>query len=276
MLPFWVIYGISNMVFFLLYYLLGYRKKIVFTNLRRSFPEKNEKEIKSIAKASYHNLADIMVEGIKGASMNERQITRRYKFLNPDLLDGAFKKGQSIILVAGHYNNWEWAALAPPFFFQHHIVALYKRLHNPYLNSYMKNSRSNTGESLYELRETALAFERHAKADSPSLFLLAADQSPSNTESAYWIDFLNQDTPCLHGPEKYARMYDLPVVFSYPKRVKRGFYEIYTEYLVQDVGQCADGEITARFMKRLEEIIIEDPGNWLWSHKRWKHRREGR
>lgn len=212
-----------------------------------------------------------MVEGIKGASMSDRQIRLRYKFKNPELLDQCFEDNQSVILVAGHYNNWEWAALSPPFYFKHHIVALYKRLNNPYLNAYMKDSRSNTGESLYELRETATAFEKHVNSKRPSLFLLAADQSPSNTENAYWLDFLGRRTACLHGPEKYAGQYNLPVVFSYPLRVKRGFYEVRTEWLVRQANSVEDGEVTKAFMNRLEELIIDDPGAWLWTHRRWKH-----
>lgn len=243
------------------------------SNLKNAFPEKSPSEISAIASTSYRNLADIMVEGIKGASMSEKQIRSRYKFLNPDLIQTSFSKGKSVILVAGHYRNWEWAALSPPLFFDHHIVALYKRLHNKHLNEYMKNTRSGTGETLYELRETADAFANHAKQNPPAMFLLAADQSPSNTENSHWIDFLNQDTPCLHGPEKYARMYDLPVVFSYPKRMKRGFYELEMEWLVDDPKNYKEGEITKAFMNRLEEVILDAPGGWLWSHKRWKHKR---
>lgn len=212
-----------------------------------------------------------MVEGIKGAGMNEDQIRRRYVFTNPEILDECFQKNRSVILVAGHFYNWEWAALSPPYFFKHHIVALYKRLHNKYLNNYMKASRSNTGESLYELSQTKEAFLKHASGASPSLFLLAADQSPSNTDNAYWLEFLGRKTACLHGPEKYARMYDLPVVFSYPTRVKRGHYEVKTEFLVNEPKLHEDGEITRLFMGRLEEEIRKHPEAWLWSHKRWKH-----
>jgi KDO2-lipid IV(A) lauroyltransferase len=270
-LPFWLIYLISDLLSFLLRSIFGYRKQVIRTNLEKSFPSKSSEEINLIIKDVYKNLADIMVEGIKGASLNDEQVQERYKFVNPEILDQCFKDKRSVILVAGHYNNWEWAALSPPFFFKHHIVALYKRLHNKYLNAYMKTSRSNTGETLYELRDTALAFEKHAKSDKASLFLLAADQSPSNTEHAYWLNFLGRRTACLHGPEKYARQYNLPVVFSYPRRVKRGFYEVKTEWLVEEPTSLKDGEVTKAFMNRLEEIIIDDPGGWLWSHKRWKH-----
>ena len=272
-MPFRLVYIVSDVLYFLLYKVFGYRKAIVISNLQNSFPEKSPPEIKDITRKAYKNLADIMVEGIKGASMSEKQIKARYTFLSPEILASSFADGQSVILVAGHYLNWEWAALSPPFFFKHHIVALYKRLHNQYLNDFMKRSRSGTGETLYELRETAEAFNNHAKKDPPSLFLLAADQSPSNTENAHWVEFLGQDTPCLHGPEKYARIHNLPVVFSYPKRIKRGYYELKTEWLVRDPASVEVGEITTAFMNRLEQVIREEPGGWLWSHKRWKHKR---
>ncbi|WP_235299085.1 lysophospholipid acyltransferase family protein [Portibacter marinus] len=274
LLPFRAIYLLSDAIRFMLHRVLAYRKDVMVANLKASFPEKSESHYNHIIKCAYQNLADIMVEGIKGGSMTKKQIVRRYKFINPEILDQAYEEGKSVILVAGHYNNWEWAALSPPYFFNHQLVALYKRLHNPYLNRYMKNSRSHTGVKMYEIQKTARAFQIHEDKEQPSIYLMAADQSPSNTDKAVWLQFLNQDTACLHGPEKYARKYNLPVVFAYPQRVQRGFYEVRLEWLVRDVGQCDDGKITTLFMKRLEELIIEQPENWLWTHKRWKHRRE--
>ncbi|GLR16724.1 lysophospholipid acyltransferase family protein [Portibacter lacus] len=275
LLPFWVVYKIADLLYFLLFRVTGYRKKVIVTNLKNSFPDKSDADINLIAKSAYKNLADIMVEGIKGASMNKKQIMDRYRFMNPELLDGCFESEQSVILVAGHYNNWEWAALSPPYFIKHHTVALYKKLHNKYLEDYMKRTRSHTGESLYELKETQLAFDKHVHANPPALFLLAADQSPSNTASGYWIDFLNQKTPCLHGPEKYARLYNMPIVYCCPIRKGRGKYELVLEWLVTDPNEFGDGQITLAFMHRLEKDILENPGSWLWSHKRWKHQYNG-
>ncbi len=274
-MPFWLMYSISNVLAFLLYRVIAYRKNLVTKNVSQIFSDRSEDEKKAIIKKSYANLADIIVEGLKGLTMTEEQVKSRYKFLNPEILDECYETGRSVILVAGHYNNWEWAAVGAPFFFKHITVGLYKKMSNKYVNNFFLNSRGNTGMILAELRETAEAFEEYTSRNEPSLFFLAADQSPSNTKKAYWTEFLGRPTACLHGPGNYAVKYDLPVVFCSVERIKRGRYELTLSWVSKCSSEHSEGEIVAKFMKRLEKDIDQDPGNWLWSHNRWKHRHQG-
>lgn len=274
LIPFRMVYQLSNFVSFLLCKVIKYRKNLVVSNIEKVFPNFQEKEKSDLLKKSYSNLADILLEGIKGVSMNRKQLINRYKYINPEIIDDCFQKNKSIILATGHYNNWEWAALSTPYFFKHQIVGIYKKLSNTYIDKYFKKSRSNTGIILYELNETSEGFKKQSNEHKPSLFLMAGDQSPSNTKKAYWTMFLNQKTPCLHGIENYSRAYNLPIVYCNIQRVKRGFYELELSWLLQNPSEYKEGQITALYMNKLEEIIKEKPGNWLWSHNRWKHKYE--
>lgn len=273
LLPFGIVYKISDFVSWLLFNVVKYRRKLVESNVAKVFPTYTDLERKHIVNKSYANLGDIIIEGLKGASMNKPQLIERYKFINPGILDESFEKGRSAILVTGHYNNWEWGALSTTYFFKHLVVGLYKKLNNPYVESFFKKSRAATGIALVELSETAKGFAKYTNQERPSFYLLAADQSPSNTEKAHWIEFLGQDTACLHGPGKYATEYNLPLLYCDIQRVKRGFYELELSWLIKEPKEYSEAEIVEKFMRRLEKEIIKDPGNWLWSHNRWKHSR---
>lgn len=275
LMPFWMVYGISNFVSFLLFRVVKYRRPIVESNIALAFPSKSSEERNTIARNSYRNLADIMVEGIKGVTMNEKQLRKRYKFINPEILDPLFERNKSAMLVTGHYNNWEWGALSTTYFFKHKIVGLYKKLSNPHVEKYFKTSRAQTGIILAELNETAKAYQDYAIAEKPSFFLMAADQSPSNFAKAHWVTFLGLPTACLHGVGKYAKEYNIPALYCDIQRTKRGHYELELSPLIEEDSKLSEGEIIARFMARLEKVIIAKPGNWLWSHKRWKRKYEG-
>jgi len=175
---------------------------------------------------------------------------------------------KSLIATPCHYGNWEWGALSPALQFDYKIAAFYTPLSNPYMDKRIRKNRSRTGTILASTRQTSRSFED--LSDSRTIFIMAADQSPSKPNHAIWVDFLGQRTAFLHGIEKHAMQRDLPVVFVDIQRVKRGFYTLELSFITQDPTQTEPGEITTIYARKLEEVILKNPGNWLWSHRRWK------
>ncbi len=271
-IPFWLLYQFSNILAFLFNYVFQYRKKVIITNLRNSFPEKSDKEINRIARKAYKNLTDIIVESIKGYTISDKEIQKRFKIKNPELLNEYFYSGQSAICVTAHYGNWEWGAIAGSLQIKHKSIAIYKPLTNKYIDAFIKRRRAENGTLLKSIQKTTETFKKYK--NQTCIYILVADQSPSAVKKAYWIDFLNQDTACLHGPEKHARNNNYPVFFLNIQRIKRGYYELTVEKLLEEPAITREGEITQKYMRRLEEIIKEKPENWLWSHKRWKRKRK--
>jgi len=271
-LPFRIMYLLSDLMYFIFYYFIGYRRKVVQSNLRNSFPEKSLKEIQVLTKRFYHHLCDISLESIKGFSMSPEEIIKRHHILNPELADYFFDKGTSVITVPGHYNNWEWGSLSPGLQIKYPIVGFYKPMSNKRTDEFGKKHRARFGTLLKSIRNTADTFEE--LIDTPTVYIMAADQSPSNLRDCYWINFLHQETAWLHGPEKYARKYNLPVVYVDIQKIKRGFYSLNLVIITENPSSLSDGEITRLYAKHLEKSILSEPAYWLWSHKRWKHTRD--
>jgi len=268
-IPFILLYLFSDLMYIILYRIFGYRKKVIHENLSLSFPDLEKKELSKLMSRAFKNLADIIIEGIKGFTMTHGQIRRRHKVLNPEIVEPFTREGKSIIALPTHYGNWEWGALSPGLFIKdYNIVGFYKPLTNRYVDRFIRKNRSRTGTTLASIYKTARTFE-HLK-DTPTIFIMAADQSPSNSKKSYWIDFLGRDTAFLHGPEDYARKYDIPLVYTEIQRVKRGYYELNLTILADKPCELEKGEITKRYAKALEKQILNKPENWLWSHRRWK------
>ncbi len=266
--PFRLLYGLADLVFYIVYYIVGYRKKVVFRNLRNSFPRKTEKEIGRIARAFYHHLSDLLIESMKAFTMPEEQVVKRYRYLNTAFLEDLYHQGKSVICVAAHYGNWEWGGVASGTQLLHKPVGFYKPLSNRYIDRYVRKTRVKGRSELAPITQTAETFRR--PYDEPVIFYMVADQSPSSTRLAIWVDFLNQDTATLHGPEKYARVCEMPVVYAVSRKIKRGYYEVDFKMLEPDPSETKTGGITRRFMKLLEEDIVREPRYYLWSHRRWK------
>jgi KDO2-lipid IV(A) lauroyltransferase len=265
-------YVFSDLMYFVLYYVVGYRRKIVEMNLKNSFPEKNREEVKKLSKKFYSHLCDITLESIKGFTMSPDEIRKRHHILNPEMADSYFARGISVIAEPAHYNNWEWGSLSPGLQLKYPIVCFYKPLSNNRTDEHAKLHRAKFGTQLKSIGLTASTFEN--LKDTPTAYIMAADQSPSNLKDCYWINFLNRDTAWLHGPEKYARLYNIPVVFVDIQKIKRGYYELELILITDDPASLTEGEITRRYAKHLEKSIINEPAFWLWSHKRWKHSRQ--
>jgi len=266
--PFPVIYCISSILAFIIGRIFKYRHSVIYNNLTNSFPDLNDKEKKKIIKGIYLNISDLVVESIKSFTITRQQICKRQVVLNPDFLDNLYKKNRSVIGITGHYANWEWAALTSGFYLKHSPVGFYKPLANKYIDQYLKKNRSRFGMHLCSIYVTAISFENYK--NKTAFFAMVGDQSPSNVSKAYWFNFLNQNTACLHGPEKYARLYNLPIVFIDIQRIKRGYYTVEISKLTDEPLEVPEGEITRLYMQKLEAIIRKKPENWLWSHKRWK------
>ena len=270
-LPYWAIYGVSNFTFYVLFYGFGYRKKVVYTNLKNSFPDKSDKEIDAIAKKFFRHLCDLIVESIKIFSISKKQVSKRMVIKNPELVNQFYDQGRSVILVGGHYNSWELYAVAVDQNTKHKSIAIYKELRNKFWDQKMRDSRQCYGLSMIDTKTIGKVFED--TKDELTATIFATDQSPSNAKRAHWMEFLNQDTAVLFGTERYAKKYNMPVIYGRMDKVKRGHYEVTYQVVTDDPLSHPEGEITELHTRVLEQIIREKPQYWLWSHKRWKRKR---
>ncbi len=270
-LPYPLLYSLSDFTYVVLFRLIGYRKKVVFSNIKNSFPNKTEKEHNTIMQKFYRHFCDIIFESLKGFTISEKNINERMKFRNPEVMSRFFDEGKDVILVGGHYNNWEIFACGIGLSTKHIPIGIYKPLNNPFFDKKMKISRERFRLVMCPMRETRDYFEKDF--GKPKATIFGIDQSPSNTSKCHWMTFLNQDTPVFYGAEKYAKKYNSPVVFGTITKVKRGFYELDYELLCENPQDTEQDEITEMNTKRLEKDIIGNPEFWLWTHKRWKHKR---
>jgi KDO2-lipid IV(A) lauroyltransferase len=269
-LPFGALYRVSDVLCFILFHVVGYRRKVVEQNLRNSFPDKSEHEIHSISKKYYSYLCDLTLETFKKMHMNEQEALQHCKFHNAELINRLRTENKSIILLMGHYGNWEWAGSSFTLATNHQLYVVYKALSNPYFEKLMVKSRTLFGTKLIKVENTLR--DIMANKTNPSTYAFIADQTPF-PQQAYWTTFLNQDTPLFTGAEKLAKKLNFPVVFINIVRVKRGYYEIFPELLFEEPKRCTDNEITEAFVRKLEVEINKMPETWLWSHRRWKYTR---
>jgi len=267
--PFWLLYLLSDFMFVLFYYVIRYRRAVVLGNLTRSFPDKSQQEIKKIMRAFYSHFGDILVESIKGYGMTQKQIDKRYRILNPEIVDDLYEANRGLIACAYHYGNWEWGIMAVASKFKHQAISLYMPVANKHIERYLKKLRADNGMEMVSIRETKEAFMVERKR--PPMIIMAADQNPSPLKNAIWMKFLNQITACIHGPEAYSKKMDFPLIFFDVKKVKRGYYTLEVKRLIDNPRQTELGEITKAYMSTVEKLINQKPDFWLWSHKRWKY-----
>jgi KDO2-lipid IV(A) lauroyltransferase len=272
-LPFPLVYGISNVVYYLLYYLLGYRKEVVLKNLRNSFPEKSEKEIQIISRRFYRYFCDLFLETFKTLSISRKTMLKHCRLEEnaQRLFDELAADNQSIMVVMGHLGNWEWAGNTFSICCKHQLYVIYHPLSNKYFNGLIIKMRTRFGTKLIPMKDTLREMLNNRKTLSATAFI--ADQSPQ-PDRAYWMSFLNQDTPVFLGIEKIALKIRYPLVYVSIKRVKRGHYELNAERIELPSVETRPGEITELHTKRLEADIRKQPETWLWTHRRWKHTRK--
>lgn len=272
MLPFRILYFVSDLLYILMYYVIGYRKNAVKENLNLVFPNKSEAELRIVLKKFYHHLCDMVVESIKSMNISIDSMKSRYKFNNLDIITGYEKQNKSIILMCAHYGSWEWIFILQTYT-THRSYAIYKRLQNKYFDRLVKSIRARYNSYLITTKETFSVMEEAKKNGVLSMSGFASDQSPKIDKARYWADFMGINVPVHTGAEALAKKLDMPVVFFSVKRIKRGYYEATFQTLAEKPKSFNDYEITDRFLKLVEAQINEAPEYYLWTHKRWKHRK---
>ncbi len=272
LLPPPLLYLLSDFIFVVLYYVTGYRKKVVLTNLKNSFPEKSIDELKGIRRKFYRHLGDLFVEMTKTLTMSKNFTMEHCSFSDEAkaLFDNYFNQKKNLVVVMGHYGNWEWSCSSFSLTCPQQPNVIYRPLHNSYWDKFMIRLRERFGARTISMNDTYRRMLALRNQISATVF--AADQAPP-PENAYWINFLNQDTPVFKGVEIISRKMNYPVVFASVRKQKRGFYKIHAVTLFEEPAKTSDGEITQTHTKMLEEEIRRQPEFWLWSHRRWKHKR---
>ena len=271
-LPFWIIFGLADIFYFVLFYVIRYRRDIVHQNLTRSFPEKSDEEIRRITKKFYHHLSDIGLETIKYSRMSEKQIDERLKVHNLDLYEEYYQQGKSIIVLGMHHNNWEWSGSLQRFIKAQFLVVYNPTRKNKAFERFLLDTRERFGALSIPVNHsvrTALEFNH---AERPGSLMLAADQTPT-ANSQFWTIFLNQETAFFPGPMKIAIKTNQPVIMHHTRKIGRGRYEVFHYKLVENPAEVKPEEILMAYVRKLEEIIRAEPEYWLWSHRRWKHKR---
>ncbi|MFA6199865.1 MAG: lysophospholipid acyltransferase family protein [Bacteroidales bacterium] len=273
LLPIWFIYLIASITAFILQYVIKYRAKIIDDNLKNSFPELSIKEIKQIKTKFYKHLADIFLEAFKMLSISRKNLMRRYKCNNPEILKPYYDKGQSIILVSAHYNNWEYMVLSLDMQFFHHGIGVGKRMTNKSFGDLMHHKRTRYGTEVCYTDNVKEIIAKHENDKTPCAYMLLSDQSPNDSHKCYWTEFLHQDTPVIYGAEYLSKKYNYPVFYYKVNKVKRGYYTFDIIPISDNPNETEYGEITTKHLFQLEKAIKANPPYWLWSHRRWKHKR---
>ena len=271
-LPFRLLYCVSDGLYFILYRLVGYRKKTVSENLKLVFPDKSEAERKRIEKKFYHHLCDMILEAIKSMNIHKEDMKKRFKFTNIEIIKDFEKRNKSISLMCAHYGSWEWIFILQEYT-SHKTFAIYKRLNNKYFDRMIRKIRARYDSYLITTKETASVLTENKKKGLLTINGFAADQSPKKNKAYHWSKFMGIDVPVHTGAEMLSKKLDLSVVFFSVKRVKRGFYETTFKTLTEAPNNFEDYKITDQFISLVENQIYEAPEYYLWTHKRWKHRK---
>lgn len=272
-MPFRILYGVSDVFYVLLFYIFGYRKKVVLNNLRSSFPYKTEQELLVLRKKSYRYFCDLFVETFKTLTISKKAMIRHCSIEEQSLalLHKLASNGESVLLVLGHKGNWEWAGNTFSLLCKHQLFVIYHPLSNVHFDQLMYKMRTRFGTKLIAMKDTFKEMVRHRNTLSATAFI--ADQTPQ-PNNAHWMTFLHQDTPVFEGTEKIARKLNRKVIFVSVQKVKRGYYTIaLDEKNVLNPNDFKESALTEAHMRKLEESIIEEPETWLWTHRRWKHKR---
>ncbi|MBE7177521.1 MAG: lysophospholipid acyltransferase family protein [Mucilaginibacter polytrichastri] len=273
LLPFPVLYVISDLVYLLLFYVIRYRREVTQSNLRSAFPEKSDAERHRIERLFYRHFSDQLLEGIKLFSISAKDVLRRFHVLNPEVCEQYYAQGKSIVGVVGHYGNWELGALAGTLITTRKNLIVYKPLHNAVFDKAFFDMRSRFGGVPVPMASTLRAVVKYRS--EPTLIIFAGDQTPVREQTQLFIPFLNQPTAVFLGAEKIAQSTGSPVVFIDVRKVRRGFYTCRFVPLVENPGTTGNHEITKKYMGYLEQVIRSEPQYWLWSHRRWKFKPEG-
>lgn len=277
LLPFPVLYSLSNLLYLLTYRVVGYRKKLVKKNMRDSFPEKSAEELLSIEKKFYHFFCDYIMETIKLATISEDEMKRRVKFNGVDHIHDSINKGHNVALYIGHYCNWEWVTSIGLHLNEGVKGAqVYHILNNKAFNALLLYIRGRMGTESISMQVILRRIIEANKAQQPLVVGFISDQVPLYPATRYWTDFLNhKDTIVITGTEVIAKKFDFSCVYFDISRPKRGYYNIDIVPMVESAKGIPDWDITEQYFRLFEKSIQRSPEYWLWTHNRWKRSLEG-
>lgn len=272
-LPLPVLYGLADGIYVLLAYVVRYRQRVVHENLRNSFPEKTAAERAQIARRFYRNFAQVLVETLKLADMPAAELKRRVTFVNPQVLERHFAAQRTVLGLSSHAGNWEWVLTSGAVWLSAHADGVYKPLSNPFFEHFLRQLRTRTGAGLIPMRDTLRDMVQ--RKGEVRVVSMLSDQAAGPEDRPYWTTFLHQDSGFYTSADRLAARFRCPVVYVSIRRRRRGFYEIVlTELYDGDAPLPADGyPITEAFVRQLEKDIHLFPADYLWTHRRWKHKR---
>lgn len=270
-LPYRTFYLFSDGVFFMIYYIVEYRKKVVLENLQLAFPEKSMDDIKHIRKKFYHHFCDIFLEMIKTISMSEEELKQRFVLKNPGELKRLEAQGKSYVIMLGHYNSYEWLTSLKLQGMTYKAFGIYKKIKNPYFDKLIRNLRGKFDTEMIDKNDIPRKMIENRNNNVLASYGMIADQSPKLRSSNYWLSFFKHQVPVFIGSEKMAKRLDLAVTYLKIEKSKRGFYEAELIALSDEPQRVEDYKITDHYFELLENQIRKNPANYLWTHKRWKH-----
>lgn len=274
-LPFRCLYILSDIFYLIVYHLVGYRLKVVRSNMKNAFPEKTSEELKKLEKDFYHHFCDYFVETLKLLHISDQEMQKRMVFKNVDVLNDVMKDGNSCILYLGHYCNWEWVPSLNLLFPDKILLAqIYRPLKNVAFDNLFLKIRGRFGSLGIKKDDTFREIIRQRRAGQQMLLGFISDQSPSGRNIHYWTQFLNQDTAVFTGVERIAKQTGFAVAYLDMKKIKRGYYEAECRLITDNPKAEGEFAITEAYVQAMEKSIQYNPAYWLWSHKRWKHKKE--
>lgn len=273
LLPLWILYALADVFAFTLQYIVKYRKETIEQNLKNSFPTLSSKELEAYKNKFYKHLSDIFIEAFKALTISRKNVLKRYKCNNPKVLNDLFQKGQSVLLLSSHFNNWEYMVLSLGMQFPFQGIGVGKRMTNKTFEKLMHQRRTRYGTKVCYNDNVKEVFLENEEKKIPSAYMLLSDQSPNDTYKCFWTTFLNQDTGVIFGGEYFAKKYNYPVFYYKVNKERRGYYSFDIIPLSLNPQEEGYSQITQKYVSLLEDTIKENPPYWLWSHKRWKHKR---
>lgn len=268
LLPLPVLYLFTDFFYLIIITIVPYRKKVIDQNLKRSFPKMSDRERNKIKRKFYRHFTNILAEGIKNLTISKSSLNRRFKVRNPELMDELGQKGRNVLLVSGHYNNWEWLITSQALHFPFEAYGIGMPLSSKFWDKKVNERRSRFGMNVIHAGNYREALVK--ETNLPKAVLVLSDQSPGDSRRSYWMEFLNQPTAVLFGAEMMANELDYAVVYFTTHRKRRGYYEMELELITDNAKTLSWGEITEKHVRLLEKEILKKPEHWLWSHKRWK------
>jgi lauroyl/myristoyl acyltransferase len=272
-LPFRLFYFLSDILYVIVYYIVGYRKKTVRENLAMALPHLSDAERKIIERKSYQHLCDMFLEMVKTLTISSEEMNKRFVITNIELIKEYEKKEKSIMLLASHYASWEWLiTLNQKISYQG--IGVYKKIANKYFDKLVRDIRSKYNTQLIVTSKTIPLISQNQKEKKLSVYGLVSDQSPKMNRIFHWETFMGIEVPVHTGPEMLSKKYDLNVIFAKVKKVKRGYYEATLIPITDNAKSFPNFEITHRYIQEVEKQIHEAPEYYFWTHKRWKHRKD--